>query len=800
MTEIHQDIRYGLRMLLKKPGFTAIAIITLALGIGANTAIFSVINTVLLKTLPYKDGDRLVAVWGKLQKVDQVELSPAEFADFRERSSSFAQLAASERANLNLTGNGDPVRLEGQAVTANLFPMLGVRPLMGRTFTLEEDQANARVAVLSYGFWQKRLGGESDAVGKTIMLDGKNYEVIGVMPSEFQYPPPLTSYKQGEIWVPRSLETETRRDAHNLFTIGQLAAGATFAQARAEMDGIARQRELEDSRRQGGGINLVPLQAQVGRQLRPSLLILAGAVAFVLLIACANMANLLLASASARQKEIAVRLALGASRWRVVRQLLTESLLLSVLGGGFGLLLASWGNEGIRLLGADQIPRADQIKVDGLVLGFTFLLSVATVAIFGLAPALQASRIDLNATLKEGGRTGSAGGRRRLRNALVIVEVALSLILLVGAGLMINSFWRLLNVEPGFDKKNLLSIELSLTSDRYAQESQRGAFYQQLLERVSTVPGVQSAAIVNHPPFSGRRGIGAFKIEGKPEPTSLDDTPLADVRAVSPNYFQMMGIPLLQGREFTGTDTKDAPQTVIVNRAFAERYWPGEDPLGRRLSEGDGWMTVVGVVGDIHQSGLDQEAAPHVYASFLQAPVRRSGLLLRGAADPLSLVAAVRAQVNSLDPDQPIYNIHTMEDLIAGSMSERRLNLLLLAVFGLTALSLAAIGIYGVISYSVTLRIREIGVRMALGAQAPDVLKLIVKQGMTPVVVGIAVGVAGALALTRLMSNLLFGVKPNDPLTFAAIAVLLAVVALLACYIPALRATKVDPMIALRYE
>ncbi|MEK6300049.1 MAG: ABC transporter permease [Acidobacteriota bacterium] len=799
METLWQDLRYGARMLLKKPGFTLIALVTLALGVGANTAIFSVINTVLLKPLPYKDGDRLVAIWGKLQKVDQVELSPNEISYYRERSRSFAQLAASERANLNLTGTGDPVRLEGQAVTANLFPMLGVTPLFGRNISSEEDQTNARVAVLSYGFWKQRLGGESDVVGKAIVLDGKNYEVIGVMPGEFQYPPPLTGARQGEIWVPRSLETETHRDAHNLFTIGELMPGASFGEARAEMESIVRQRELEDSR-QGLGLNLVPLQAQVGRQLRPSLLILAGAVAFVLLIACANVANLLLASASARQKEIAVRLALGASRSRIVGQLLTESLLLSVLGGGLGLLLAAWGNEGIRRLGASQIPRADQITVNGTVLGFTMLLSVVTVAIFGLVPALQSSRTDLNATLKEGGRSGSADGRHRLRGALVVVEVALSLVLLVGAGLMIKSFWRLLNVDPGFNPRNLLTVELSLTSERYAEEPQRGAFYQQLLERVSALPGVQSAAIVNHPPFSGRRGINGFKIEGRPEPTGLDDTPLADFRAISPNYFQMMGIPLLEGREFSVADAKGGLQTVIVNRAFAERYWPQENPLGRRLGDGDDWMTVVGVVGDLHQSGLDQEAAPHVYAPFMQAPLRRSGLLVRTSVEPLSLVGAVRSQVNAIDPAQPIYNIQTMDALIAGSMSDRRLNLVLLAVFALTALSLAAIGIYGVISYSVTQRIREIGIRMALGAQSPDVLKLIVKQGMIPVIVGIAVGLAGALALTRVMSNLLFGVGANDPWTFAAIAVLLAAVALVACYIPALRATKVDPIVALRYE
>ena len=799
MNRLLQDLRYGLRSLLRKPGFTLIAVITLALGIGANTAIFSVVNTVLLKTLPYKDGDRLVAVWGRLKQVDQVELSPTEFADYRERSRAFGQLAAAERANLNLTGAREPVRLEGQAVTANLFPMLGVAPLIGRTFTAEEDKANARVAVLSYGLWQKALGGQADAVGKTITLDGNTYEVIGVMPGAFQFPPPVTNYKQSEIWVPRSLENETRRAAHNLFTIGQLAPGTSFAQARAEMDGIAKQLEQEDSRRQGG-VNLVPLQAQVGRQLQPSLLILAGAVGFVLLIACANVANLMLASASARQKEIAVRLALGASRWRIIRQLLTESLLLSLVGGGLGLLLAAWGSEAIRAAGADQIPRADQIAVDGFVLGFTLLLSVVTGVIFGLAPALQASRADLNITLKEGGRSGSAPGRHRLRSGLVMVEVALSLVLLVGAGLLIKSFWRLVNVDPGFDTQRLLSVELSLTSERYAEELPRSIFYQQLLERLSTLPGVQAAAIVNHPPFSGRRGIDAFKIEGKPDPTGIEDTPLADARVISPDYFQMMSIPVLQGRAFNASDTRDSLQTVIINQAFAERYWPGEDPLGRRLSEGEGWLTVIGVVGDVRQSGLDQEAAPHVYAPYLQAPLRRSGVLVRTSSDPLSLVTAVRSQVSAIDPDQPIYNVHTMYELIAGSMSGRRLNLLLLGVFALTALTLASIGIYGVISYSVTQRIHEIGIRMALGAQSRDVLRLILKQGMTPVVVGMAAGIAGALGLTRVMSTLLFGVTANDPYTFAAIALLLGIVALVACYIPARRATRVDPMIALRYE
>jgi putative ABC transport system permease protein len=784
---------------MQRPGFTLVAVLTLALGIGANAAMFSVINTVLLKTLPYKESDRLVAVWGRLKQVDQVELSPSELMDYRERSHSFTELAASERANLNLTGTGEPLRLEGQAVTANLFSVLGVAPHLGRAFTTEEDRTGARVAVLSYGLWQSQFGGKSDLIGKTILLDGKSYEVVGVMPAGFEYPPPMTGYKPAELWVPRALEIETQRDAHNLFVIGQLAANVTFAEARAEMDGVARQRQQEDSRREGR-LNLVPLQAQVGRQVRPSLLMLAGAVGFVLLIACANVANLLLASASARQKEIAVRLALGATRLRLVRQLLTESLLLALLGGGAGLLLAVWGGAALRALGANQIPRADQVSVDGTVLGFTLLLAVVTAAIFGLAPALQGSRLDLNRTLKEGGRSGSGNAGQRLRSALVVAEVALSLVLLVGAGLLVKSFWRLLDVDPGFNPHNLLTVELSLTSERYADESRRAAFYQQLLEQLSTLPGVQAAAVVNHPPFSGRRGINVFKIEGRPAPQSMADTPLADFRVISPNYFRLMSIPLVQGRAFADADSARAPRATIINQAFAERYLPGEDPVGRRLAVDDEWLTVVGVVGDIRQSGLDQEAAPHVYVPYLQMSQRRSGVLLRTSVEPLSLVAAVRAQVNAIDADQPIYNVHAMDELIAGSLAARRLNLWLLAVFAGTALVLAAVGIYGVIAYSVTQRAREIGIRMALGAQPADVLRLVVRQGMMPVVMGLAAGTAGALLLTRVMATLLFGVSASDPLTFAAVAALLTLVALLACAVPAWRAIKIDPSSALRCE
>jgi putative ABC transport system permease protein len=796
-----QDLRYGVRSLLKRPGFTLIAVLTLALGIGANTAIFSVIDAVLLKSLPYRETDRLVVIWEKLIKVDQVELSPEDYFAYLTRSQAFERIAAGERMNFNLTGNDEPIRLEAHAVTANLFPTLGVQPILGRTFTEEEDRTNARVVILSSSLWQNRFAGDRGIIGRDVSLNGQNYTVIGVMPSEFQFPPQLADRWHSELWAPRSLETEVNRQAHNLLTIGKLKPGVSFAQAKAELENIARLREQESpQKRGGGGVNPVPLQSAIGRQLRPSLWILAGAVGFVLLIACANVANLLLSSASSRQKEIAIRQALGARRGRIVRQLLTESLLLSLVGAGLGLLLAIWIGDAIGALGAKQIPRADQIAVDGRVLGFTFLLSLITGVVFGLAPALQASRTELNESLKEGGRSEKGSGSHRLRSALVVAEVALSLMLLIGAGLMIKSFWKLQQVDPGFDPQNLLSFQITLPASRYAERPERSIFYQQVLEKISTLPGVKAAAVVNHPPFSGGRGISGFKIEGRPEPTSIADTPLADYRVISPDYLRMMGIPVLQGRPFAESDGKDAPLVAIINRAFADRFFPNTDPLGRRIGAGDEWLTIVGVVGNVKQSGLDAESATHVYVSYLQMPVSRTGLLVRTASDPLSFVSAIRGQILTIDRDQPIYNVNTMSGLISESVAPRRLNLLLLGAFALVALALASVGIYGVISYSVSQRTREIGIRVALGAQRRDVLKLIIGQGMALALAGVALGIAGSIALTRIMSGLLFGVSATDPATFAAIALLLAAVALLACFLPARRAMKVDPMIALRYE
>jgi putative ABC transport system permease protein len=743
----------------------------------------------------------LVVIWEKLKQVDQVELSPGDFAAYSERGRSFTHIAASERANFNLTGIDEPVRLEGQRATANLFETLGFTATLGRTFTDEEDRTNARVAVLSSRLWRNRFAGDPQIVGREIALNGSNYTVIGVMPAEFLYPAPINNTKPGEIWTPRSLSTERERGAHNLLTIGRLRPGISWEQARSEFELISRQRSQELSKGEDGHrVNLVPLTAQVGRQQRTALYVLVGAVGLVLLIACANVANLLLTLAAGRRKEIALRLALGAKRSGIIRQLLTESLLLSLVGGGIGLLVAVWLSRAIRVLSLGQIPRAESIEVDSSVLAFTILVSVATGLIFGMAPALQASRTDLNSTLKDGARGTIGAGGHRLRSALVIGEVALSLLLLAGAGLMIKSFWRLQQVDPGFNPQNLLSVEVTLPAARYPESQQRTAFFQQVLERVSTLPGVSAAAVVNSPPLSGRRNIDIFPIEGHPEPKGISDAPLADFRLISPDYFRMMGIPMLQGRGFTEGDAQNTAKVTIVSQAFAIKFGAGENMLGKRLRVGNDWHTVIGVVSDIRQSGLDEAAAPHVYVSYNQAGPTRAGLLVRTTTDPLSLVAAVRGQIQAVDRDQPIYNVNTMSAMIAAAVAPRRLNLVLLGSFAALALALAAVGIYGVMANLVTQRTGEIGLRMALGAQQVDVLRLVIGRGLRLTLVGMAVGLGASFALMRLMASLLFGVSANDPFTFAAITVLLLLVALLACYMPARRATKVDPLVALRYD
>ena len=797
---ILQDIRYSIRLLIKNKTVTLVALVALALGIGANTAIFSVINVVLLRALPYKDADRLVVIWEKLKQVDQVELAPDDYSSYLERSQAFAQIAATERANFNLTGNDDPVRLEGQRATANLFETLGVAPLLGRTFTVEEDRTNARVVVLSYGLWQNRFAADPQVIGQEITLDGRPYAVIGVMPAAFVYPSPINNSKPGEIWAPRSLETERQRHSHNLLTIGRLKPAINWAQARAEFDDIIRQRAQESAQGNEHPVNLTPLPAQVGRQQRTALYVLVGAVGFVLLIACANVANLLLALAAGRRREIAVRLALGASRGRIVRQLLTESLLLSLVGGGAGLLLAKWLSTAIGALAVGQIPRAESIGVDGRVLAFTLVISVATGLIFGLAPSLQASRSDVNSALKDGTRGMTASRGHRLRGALVVTEVAMSLVLLIGAGLVIKSFWRLQQVDPGFDVQNLLSVEVTLPAAKYPESRQRTAFFQQALEKLSALPGVSAVSVINSPPLCGRRNIDVFPIEGRPEPTAIADAPLADSRCINPDYFNMMGIRLLEGRFFTEGDAQNASRVTIISQSFSTRFGAGENLVGKRLRIGGDWHTVIGVVSDIRQSGLDEEAAPHVYISYKQFGPARAGLLVRTTGEPLKLIESVRAEIQRVDRDQPIYNINSMDGLLATAIAPRRLNLVLLGGFALLALTLAAVGIYGVMANVVTQRTGEIGLRMALGAQRRDVLRLVVGHGLRLTGIGAAIGMAASFALTRLMTSLLFDVSATDPLTFGGVAALLAAASLLACYVPARRAMKVDPMVALRYE
>ncbi|MCG3161860.1 MAG: hypothetical protein JMDDDDMK_03075 [Acidobacteria bacterium] len=803
MQSLWQDLRFGARMLLKRPGFTAVAVLILALGIGANSAIFSVINGVILRPLDYADPDRLVVVWEKIKQTDQLELAPDDYFDYRDSAQFIEHLAASDRRNYNLTGGDDPVRIEGAAVTASLFPALGVAPALGRTFSPEEDRAGADpVVVLSYGLWQRRFGGDPKIIGRAISLSGAAHTVIGVMPASFQFPPPQaqSGVIRSELWTPRRLETETGRNSHSLFVIGRLKPGVTMAQAKAGIETIAaRRQQTRRDTHESIGANTLPLGDQVARRIKPSLMALLGAVGIVLLIACANVANLLLLRAASRRKEIAIRAAMGAGRARLLRQLMIESLLLALLGGGAGLLIAYWGVDALLTLGGGVIPRADEVTLDARVLGFTLLISLLTGVIFGLIPALRASGLDLNEALRDGGRI-STGGSNRLRGALVVAEVALALVMLIGAGLLIKSFWRLQQVAPGFNAKNLLAMETSLASTRYDTPQSQAAFFKQALERINSLPGVQSAAIVNNPPLSSRRSVDGFLIEGRPEPRSRSETPLADYRSISPDYFRAMNIPISQGRAFTEADAADAPPVAIVNEAVVRRYWPNESPIGRRIKMRDRWQTIVGVVGDVRQSGLDAEASTHVYMPFAQNPQGRMGLVIRTSAEPMSLAAAVRNQIGAIDKDQPVYNVQTMERTVADSVSPRRLNMLLLGILAAVALALALTGIYAIIAYSVAQRTREIGVRIALGAQRRDVMRLVVGHGMSLALLGVAVGLALALGLTRFLSGLIYDVSATDPATFAAVVALLAIVALVACYIPARRATKVDPMIALRCD
>ncbi len=822
MGPLLQDLRYGARMLWKSPVVSLVAIAALALGIGANTAIFSVVNTVLLRPLPFTEADQLVMVWdthplGRKLGYDYIPSSNGSFAEFRQQSESFEQMAALDFWTVNLTGRNEPERIEGTKVSTSLFPLLRAQPMLGRAFTPEEEkQGAAHVVLMSHGLWQRRFGGDANIVGQTVTLDGEQYEVVGVMPPDFTFPqnsglPAFFPFAQKtDLWTPWVLTDEQRRNygSHHIAIIGRLKPGRTLPQAQAELTAIARRLEQQHPEElKDFGVTVKPLHEQVIGKSRVAILVLLCVVGFVLLIACANVANLLLARAAARQKEVAIRTALGASRSRVIRQLLTESVLLAFIGGALGVLLAMWGVDLLVALSPGDIPRTGEIGIDARVLAFTFGVSLLTGLIFGLAPALQASSHDLHEALKEGGRGGTTGPRRaRVRAALIVSEVALALVLLVGAGLLVRSFFKLRQVSPGYDPENVLTLNTPLPDTRYKEGAQVTAFYERLVERVKALPGVEAVGAISHLPLAGGEELDGFEVEGRPSPESGENAQTADFRVVTTDYFSAMKIPLLRGRYFTEQDRSDAPGVIIIDETLARRFFPGEDPLGKRINESGsptprGFLTIVGVVGGVKHTSLDAEPKPAMYVSYRQSPWSDMTLAVRaGGGRVEDLAAAVRQEVWALDKDQPVARVTTMESLFAKAVAPQRFQMMLVGLFAAVALLLSVVGIYGVMAYAVTQRTHEIGIRMALGAQRSDVFKLLMGQGMAQALVGILLGLAGAFALTRLMSSLLFGVSATDPLTFAGVSVLLASVALLACYVPARRATKVDPMVALRYE
>jgi putative ABC transport system permease protein len=806
MQHLWQDIRYGARILLKNPAFTLIAVITLGLGIGANTAIFSVVNGVLLSSLPYPHPEQLAMVWcdNRIQGIPDDITSYPNFVDWRDRNKTFQGMAGMDSGSFTLTGTGEPVQIDAAVVSPNFFQLIGVSPMLGRGFTADEEQPGRdRIVILGHALWQRRFGGNPGVLNTTILLSGEPNVVVGIMPLGFQFP------DSTEIWKPLAPDEgmRTARGAFWLPVVGRFKPGVTRAQAQADLNVISNQIEQQYDQ-VGYGVNVVPvLEQQVGA-IRRALLILSVAVLFVLLIACANVANLLLARAAVRQREVAVRAALGAGRWRIVRQLMTESMLLAILGGALGVLLAWWGVRLLVDLNPTNIPRLENIRLDGRVLWFTLGLSLLTGLIFGLAPALQTSQLNLGEMLKEGGRTGvgGAGGRRaqRIRGGFIIAEVALTLALLVGAGLLIRSFWQLQQVDPGFRTDHLLMVRISLSGSNYTEGAQAVTFFDRLQERLAATPGVVSASATTGIMLRKLATSASFTIENRPQDPNEPGLELPFDR-VQPNYFQTMGMQLLMGRTFTAQDGRDSPRVAIVNETFVKRYFPNDDPVGKRFTFGrpgpnTRWTTIVGVVRDTKRQGLDQPVRIESWMPIAQRPAGSMEVVLRTTGDPLALSNAVREAVWSLDRNLPIPTIQTVEHILSQRVAQQRLNMLLLVLFASIALILAAVGIYGVMSYAVTQRTNEIGIRMALGAQARDVLRMVIWRGMALALIGVALGLAAALALTRVMKNLLFDVSTTDPVTFAAIPVLLTGVAFIACWIPARRATKVDPLDALRYE
>jgi putative ABC transport system permease protein len=809
-----QDLRYGARMLLKKPGFTLIAVLTLALGIGANTAIFSVVYAVLLRPLPYQEPERLTLLWTRLEKIglEQNWVSEPEVLDFREQSQLFESFGVVNGSSFILTGDGEPEQLSGAEVSTNFFSVLGAKIKAGRDFTPDEETPGApRVAILSHGFWQRDFGGEQSVIGSTINLSGRPTTVIGVLPPHFtlMVPPEALVPANVDVWIPYAVDyAKQDRDSHGLTVIGRMRPGVTLHQAQDEMNAIAARLYPIHYTHTGFEVKVVSLHGDIVKKMRPALLVLLAAVGCVLLIACANVANLLLGRAATREREMAVRAAMGASRTRLLRQLLTESVLLSLLGGAVGLGLAVWGVDALLALSPADLPRIDEVSIDLRMLGFTFFIAALTGILFGLVPALKASRTNLTRSLKEGGRSVAGNASHRLRSLIVVAEIALSLILLVGAGLLMRSFFRLTRVDPGFNSHSVLTMKMTIPRSKYKDGPAVASFYQQLLEKVKALPGVESAAGISQLPLSGDYWGGTLTFEGVTANAERGNLASFEVdqRAITPDYFTTMKTPLLEGRFFTSQDVRGKPYVAIVDETLARRLWPNASPLGRRMTFGrfpekpDTWIEIVGVVRHIRHHRLDANVREEVYYPHSVVSFSQMTLAIRTASEPLGIVSAVRDTVRSLDRDQPVYRIRTMDELVAGALAPARFTLLLLLIFAAVAAALAVVGIYGVISHAVTQRTHEIGVRMALGAQVSDVLKMVVGQGIKLVSLGIAAGLTGAFLLTRLMASLLYNVSATDSATFIAISVILAGVALAACFVPARRAARVDPMVALRYE
>lgn len=813
MEVLLKDIRYGIRGLLSRPGFTCIAVLTLALGIGANTAIFSVVNAVLLRPLPFPEPDRLVMVWedASFAGFPRNTPAPANYADWKAQNQVFEEMAALDERSFNLTGDGEAEKIEAYGVTANFFPLLGIKPALGRNLLPEEDKPEAnKVVMLNYSLWQQRYGGERSVIGRELLLNGEKHTVVGVMPAGFQF---LDS--QIGLWVPMAFSSQelAQRGSHYLKVVARMKPGVMLAQANADIHTI-QQRIAHDHPDEAGRISafVMPLRDQLAGDVRRPLLMLLVAVGFVLLIACANIANLLLSRAASRRREMAVRSALGAGRIRIVRQLLVESLLLAIVGAVCGLLLASWSFVFLQRLIPDGLALSTKLNLDPQVLGFTVLVTLLTAVIFGLAPAFQASRIDLNEALKQGGgRTGLNVGGNRLRSAMVVAEVALALVLLVGAGLLIQTFIKLRDQYSGLRPEGVLTLRTVLPLSKYPEQVQRSNFYQQVLERVKSLPGVISAGYSTTVPLAWKGGTNGFFPEGRTIEQAYAGGLSFDAnhRKVSVDYLKTMGIPVLRGRPFNDSDNEQAIHVAIVNETMARQYWPGEDAIGKRFKLGGPdddipWITIVGVAGDVRQMGIDEPVKAEMYFPYQQKSDQAwnapRDLAIRTSVDPLSLVAVVRNEIHQVDPNQPISDVRTMDQVLGEETASRRLGMTLLTIFAGLALLLATLGIYGVLAFFVVQHTQEIGVRMALGAQRSDILRLVVMKGMRLAVLGVVIGLGVAFALTRLMASLVYGIGTADPLTYATIALLLTGVALLACYLPARRATKVDPMVALIYE